>query len=157
MLIWTARVSKKKTAAMTAAILVVVLAVVVVLGKHADSADSNLPQLANNEARVSYLQSMGWEVEPEPVETLQFLLPEKLEEPYLTYNELQDSQGFDLSTACGKQVSRFTYTVTNYPNRPEGVQLNLYVCEEQPVAGDVLCAGADGFQDTLVYPTSQDN
>lgn len=157
MLIWTARVSKKKTAAMTAAILVVVLAVVVVLGKHADSADSNLPQLADNEARVSYLQSMGWEVEPEPVETLQFLLPEKLEEPYLTYNELQDSQGFDLSTACGKQVSRFTYTVTNYPNRPEGVQLNLYVCEEQPVAGDVLCAGADGFQDTLVYPTSQDN
>ncbi len=154
MLIWTARVSKKKTAAM---ILVVVLAVVVVLGKHADSADSNLPQLADNEARVSYLQSMGWEVEPEPVETLQFLLPEKLEEPYLTYNELQDSQGFDLSTACGKQVSRFTYTVTNYPNRPEGVQLNLYVCEEQPVAGDVLCAGADGFQDTLVYPTSQDN
>ena len=157
MLIWTARVSKKKTAAMTAAILVVVLAVVVVLGKHADSADSNLPQLADNEARVSYLQSMGWEVEPEPVETLQFLLPEKLEEPYLTYNELQDSQGFDLSTACGKQVSRFTYTVTNYPNRPEGVQVNLYVCEEQPVAGDVLCAGADGFQDTLVYPTSQDN
>ena len=157
MLIWPARVSKKKTAAMTAAILVVVLAIVVVLGKHADSADSNLPQLADNEARVSYLQSMGWEVEPEPVETLQFLLPEKLEEPYLTYNELQDSQGFDLSTACGKQVSRFTYTVTNYPNRPEGVQLNLYVCEEQPVAGDVLCAGADGFQDTLVYPTSQDN
>ena len=131
------------------------LAVVVVLGKHADSADSNLPQLADNEARVSYLQSMGWEVEPEPVETLQFLLPEKLEEPYLTYNELQDSQGFDLSTACGKQVSRFTYTVTNYPNRPEGVQLNLYVCEEQPVAGDVLCAGADGFQDTLVYPETE--
>ena len=98
---------------------------------------------------------MGWEVEPEPVETLQFLLPEKLEEPYLTYNELQDSQGFDLSTACGKQVSRFTYTVTNYPNRPEGVQLNLYVCEEQPVAGDVLCAGADGFQDTLVYPETE--
>ena len=147
MLIWPARVSKKKPAAITAAILVVVLAVVVVLGKHADSADSNLPQLADNEARVSYLQSMGWEVEPEPVETLQFLLPEKLEEPYLTYN--------DLSTACGKQVSRFTYTVTNYPNRPEGVQLNLYVCEEQPVAGDVLCAGADGFQDTLVYPETE--
>ena len=82
----------------------------------------------------------------------QFLLPEKLEEPYLTYNELQDSQGFDLSACCGKQVARYTYTVTNYPGRPEGVQANLYVCEGQPVAGDILCAGADGFQDTLVYP-----
>ena len=71
---------------------------------------------------------------------------------YLTYNELQDSQGFDLSACCGKQVARYTYTVTNYPGRPEGVQANLYVCEGQPVAGDILCAGADGFQDTLVYP-----
>jgi len=76
----------------------------------------------------------------------------ELEEPYLTYNELQDSQGFDLSACCGKQVARYTYTVTNYPGRPEGVQANLYVCEGQPVAGDILCAGADGFQDTLVYP-----
>lgn len=155
MLIWTARVSKKKTAVITAVILVAVLAVVVLVGNQVDPAVSGLPQLADNDARVSYLQSMGWEVDPEPVETLQFLLPEKLEEPYLTYNELQDSQGFDLSTACGKQVSRFTYTVTNYPDRPEGVQLNLYICEEQPVAGDILCAGADGFQDTLVYPTAE--
>lgn len=152
MLIWTARVSKKKTAVITAVILVAVLAVVVLVGNQADPAVSGLPQLADNEARVSYLQSMGWEVDPEPVETLQFLLPEKLEEPYLTYNELQDSQGFDLSECCGKQVARYTYTVTNYPGRPEGVQANLYVCEGQPVAGDILCAGADGFQDTLVYP-----
>lgn len=152
MLIWTARVSKKKTAAITAVILVAVLAVVVLVGNQADPAVSGLPQLADNDARVSYLQSMGWEVDPEPVETLQFLLPEKLEEPYLTYNELQDSQGFDLSACCGKQVARYTYTVTNYPGRPEGVQANLYVCEGQPVAGDILCAGADGFQDTLVYP-----
>ena len=99
MLIWTARVSKKKTALITAVILVAVLAVVVLVGNQADPAVSGLPQLADNDARVSYLQSMGWEVDPEPVETLQFLLPEKLEEPYLTYNELQDSQGFDLSTA----------------------------------------------------------
>ena len=92
------------------------------------------------------------DVEAEPVETLQFLLPEELEEPYLTYNELQDAQGFDLSACCGKQVARYTYTVTNYPGRAEGVQANLYICEGQPVAGDILCAGADGFQDTLVYP-----
>ena len=49
-------------------------------------------------------------------------------------------------------MARYTYAVTNYPGRAEGVQANLYVCEGQPVAGDILCAGADGFQDTLVYP-----
>lgn len=55
-----------------------------------------------------------------------------------------------------QQVTRFTYTVTNYPQRPDGVQLNLYICEDLPVAGDVVCTGTDGFQDTLVFPQQTD-
>ena len=61
-------------------------------------------------------------------------------------------QGFDLSTCCGKQLTRFTFTVTNYPDRPNGVQANLYLCEEQLVAGDILCSGENGFQVALTYP-----
>ena len=99
---------------------------------------------------MAYLQSLGWEVEPEPIETLQFLLPAELEEPYRSYNELQLSQGFDLTRCCGKQVSRCTYTVTNYPGQPEGVQANLYICEDVPVAGDVCSSGARGFQEPLL-------
>ena len=141
MLIWTARVSKK-TKAVVAVILAGILAAAVLLlvGRSGGGQDAAAWQLTGNADRIAYLESMGWQVE------------EELEEPYLTYNELQDSQGFDLSACCGKQVARYTYTVTNYPGRPEGVQANLYVCEGQPVAGDILCAGADGFQDTLVYP-----
>ena len=136
MLIWTARVSKK-TKAVVAVILAGILAAAVLLlvGRSGGGQDAAAWQLTGNADRIAYLESMGWQVEEEPVETLQFLLPEKLEEPYLTYNELQDSQGFDLSACCGKQVARYTYTVTNYPGRPEGVQANLYVCEGQPVAG----------------------
>ena len=107
-----------------------------------------------NEGRVTYLEKLGWQVEPEPLETLQFLLPETLEEPYLTYNGLQKSQGFDLSACCGKQVTRYTYTVTNYPGRSQGVQANLYICEDRPAAGDIFCAGADGFQEGLAFPKS---
>ena len=114
------------------------------------------PLLATNEDRVAYLESLGWEVNPEPVETLQFLLPDTLEEPYLSYNQLQLAQGFDLTQYTGKQVTRYTYTVTNDPRCAQGVQANLYVCEEVPVAGDILCSGADGFQDTLVYPAAAD-
>lgn len=153
MLIWTARISKK-TKAVVAVILagILVAAVILLAGRSHAGRDAAAWQLDSNADRVAYLESMGWQVEAEPVETLQFLLPEKLEEPYLTYNELQDAQGFDLSVCCGKQVARYTYTVTNYPGRADGVQANLYVCEGQPVAGDILCAGADGFQDPLVYP-----
>ena len=156
MLIWTARISKK-TKAVVAVILagILVAAVILLAGRSHAGRDAASRQLDSNADRVAYLESMGWQVESEPVETLQFLLPEKLEEPYLTYNELQDTQGFDLSVCCGKQVARYTYTVTNYPGRAEGVQANLYVCEGQPVAGDILCAGADGFQETLVYPAEE--
>ena len=151
MLIFTTRFSKKKAVLAVLLLGAVIAAVILFLGRGA-AEEAPAPQLLTNEDRVSYLQSMGWEVAPEPVETLQFLLPDHLEEPYLSYNELQGAQGFDLSPCCGKQLSRFTYTVSNYPGRPEGVQLNLYTCEDRPVAGDILCAGANGFQDTLVYP-----
>ncbi|WP_417043526.1 DUF4830 domain-containing protein [Dysosmobacter sp.] len=152
MVIWTARFSKKAKAVLLVIALGVVAAVVILLSGGQGSEATVEIHLATNDDRVAYLQSLGWTVEPEPVETLQFLLPEELSEPYLTYNQLQEEQGFDLSQCCGKQVSRYTYTVTNYPGRTEGVQANLYVCEEAPVAGDILCAGADGFQDTLVFP-----
>ena len=152
MVIWTARISKRAKAALAVILAGAVLAAVILLAGRGGEEDAAGQRLADNGDRVAYLESLGWQVEAEPVETLQFLLPETLEEPYLSSNELQDSQGFDLSACCGKQVARYTYTVTNDPGRPEGVQANLYVCEEMPVAGDILCAGADGFQDTLVYP-----
>lgn len=152
MLIWTARFSRKKAILAVLALGVAAAAVILLLGRAPSTNEDAAVHLETNEDRVAYLEGMGWAVVAEPVETLQFLLPEKLVEPYLTYNELQDAQGFDLAQACGKQVSRYTYTVTNYPGRSEGVQANLYVCEETPVAGDILCPGSDGFQETLVFP-----
>ena len=80
MLIWTTRISKK-TAVFAVILLGLVIAVLVFLAGHGESSnDSAMPQLTTNEERVAYLQSLGWEVLPEPIETLQFLLPETLEE-----------------------------------------------------------------------------
>ena len=152
MLIWTTRFSRKK-AVLTVIAMGIVMAVLILLTGRTESGNSSArPELADNSQRVEYLRSLGWEVDTEPVETLQFLLPEKLEEPYLSYNELQLSQGFDLTACLGKQVERYTYTVTNYPERPEGVQANLYICEDYPVAGDICCPGAGGFQASLAFP-----
>lgn len=152
MLIQTIRLTRKK--AVLAAILAGILmsALILLLGRGGGSEEASAPQLTGNAERVAYLRELGWEVEEEPVTTLQFLLPPQLKGDYVAYNDLQKQQGFDLEACCGKQVTRYTYAVTNYPQRPDGVQLNLYVCEELPVAGDVVCTGADGFQDTLVFP-----
>lgn len=151
MLIWTARLTRKKAAAAVILAGALLCALILFLGRPLEE-EAPPADLTTNEARIAYLGDWGWEVEPEPVETLQFLLPETLDEPYLSYNVLQKSQGFDLAECCGKQVSRYTYAVTNYPQRQEGVQVNLYVCEGMPVAGDVCCSGESGFRNPLAYP-----
>ena len=151
MKIWNIRLTKKRAAGAVIAAGLALMGLLFYLGRPAEEGEAScLPD--TNEARVEYLSQWGWEVDPEPVETLQFLLPDTLEEPYLSYNVLQKSQGFDLSRCCGKQVSRYTYLVTNYPGDREGVQVNLYLCEGEPVAGDVCCTGADGFRNPLEYP-----
>ena len=150
MFIWSTRLSKKKLVlggVLIACVLAAALCLPTLLG--AEEAPAALPGETNAQ-RVEYLRNCGWEVVEEPVETFQFLLPEKLEEPYASYNDLQLSQGFDLRPYCGRQLARYTYTLTNYPDRPEGVQANLYVCDGQIIGGDIFWPGAGGFQEALL-------
>lgn len=150
MLIWTAKFSRKKAVAAVILMGIVMAVLIVLVGRVPEEPETPLPKLTTNAEQVAYLRSLGWQVEPEPIETLQFLLPPELEEPYLSYNQLQLSQGFDMAKCCGKQVSRYTYAVTNYPGQNEGVQANLYICEEAPAAGDICSSGANGFQEPLI-------
>lgn len=151
MMIWTAKFSKKRAVAAVIFMGVVMAALILLMGRAPEEEEpAPPPRLTDNAQRVDYLRSLGWDVEEEPIETLQFLLPAELEEPYLSYNALQLAQGFDLAACCGRQVSRYTYAVRNHPSGAEGVQANLYVCGELPVAGDVFRAGSDGFQAPLI-------
>ena len=154
MFIVTAKVPKRRSVALAAAAILALGAAVLALHGHSPkSAESEASlQAETNEQRVAYLESLGWEVDAEPVETLRLSLPEALTEPYLSYNQLQLRQGFDLTPCLGKTVDRCTYRVSNYPGRPNGCQADLYVCEGVIVAGDIVCTGADGFIDTLEFP-----
>lgn len=115
--------------------------------------DASAERVETNEQRVAYLNTLGWEVDPEPLESLKLTLPETLEEPYRSYNELQRKQGFDLTPYLGETLERCTYRVTNYPGHAGDCQIDLYICDGTVVAGDVICTGADGFIATLDFPT----
>ena len=152
MFVLTTRLRKKR------AILVGVLAILLIAGGllwRGLSREAEAPEetvLRDNEDRIAYLKDLGWEVDEEPVESMELELPEELTGSYAAYNELQLAQGFDLRDYLGQGVSRWTYQVRNYPDRPEDVQLNLYLCEDRPIAGDIIAGGEGGFQDTLRYP-----
>ena len=68
----------------------------------------------NGLAQVRFLQSYGWEVNEQPCEMVQVVIPESFGDVYENYNEIQKQQGFDLSRFRGKQVSRCSYEVLNY-------------------------------------------
>lgn len=124
-----------------------------VLLLHACVSERSAPA-ATDEQRAGYLTALGWQVDPEPVETLSLTLPDPLEEPYQSYNVLQLSQGFDLRAYCGKTLERCSYTVTNHPSG-RVCQANLYVFRGEVIAGDILCTGEGGFIAPLAFPTKE--
>ena len=121
------------------------------LGKGVDPAQQTV-SAATNEERLAYLAELGWQVEAEPVETLNLELPGDLSGDYGDYTALQDQQGLPFSQFGGRTVSRFTYRITNYPGYDGPVQANLYVCDGQLIGGDVVATGEGGFLRGLAFP-----
>ena len=154
MFIVTAKVPKRRYFLLCALAVLAVLIALLALRGGKTEAKSDGPSLeaATNEQRVAYLTSLGWEVDEEPIEALQLTLPDELVEPYRSYNEIQLKQGFDLIPCLGETLERYTYCVTNYPDRPKGCQADLYVYDGTIVAGDIVCTGTNGFIDTLEFP-----
>ena len=138
--------------------LLALAALVGMLALRGRSGEHNAPveRLETNEQRVAYLNAPGWEVDPEPLETLKLTLPATLEEPYRSYNELQLKQGFDLTPYLGETLERCTYRVTNYPGHALDCQVDLYIHDGTVVAGDVICTGANGFIATLEFPAEDE-
>ena len=135
MFIITAKCSKRRVVKI---LLIFALLLSLFLALRACRHSSPPPVIATgtNEERIAYLASLGWEVNDQPIETLSVTLGETLEEPYLSYNDLQLSQGFDLTRYCGQTLSRYTYVVTNYPDASLPCQADLYVCDGVLAAGD---------------------
>ena len=149
MFVCSLRFSRGKTILCAVLLLVAVLAVGIVPGLLEEkSAPVSLilqgHKISDNNARVEYLRSYGWEVEEEAESIEEIVIPEEFSEVFQKYNEIQKEQGFDLEKLKGQRVKRYTYIVTNYPNEPEHVRANLFVCKEKVVAGDICSLKVQG-------------
>lgn len=100
---------------------------------------------ATDQERVDFLAQFGWEIDPEPLEIRELVIPQEFNDVYRNYNEVQKAQGMDLIPYAGKQCRRFTYRVTNYPDHPEGVHANLLVLDGKVIGGDICSVDLDGF------------
>ena len=98
----------------------------------------------SNEDRVEFLNRFGWEVKSEPSETVNVTVPEVFDDIFEGYNKLQIEQGLDLSRYRRKTVTRYTYTVTNYPDYDGEVFATLLVYRGRVIGGDICSAEAEG-------------
>ena len=103
-----------------------------------------------NEDRVKFLEQFGWEVTPEPVEVCDIIIPAKFNAVYENYNNIQKTQGLDLSKYKQQSCTRYTYQILNYKNAPNNVRANILVLNNRVIGGDICSVELDGFMHGFV-------
>ena len=135
MMVMTAKVDMKKIALILGAIAAVIAAIILFFG--GGDAQATSATVTDNDARVQFLKSFGWEVANSPVESSQVRIPEQTTEVFDRYNQLQKNQGYDLSHYAGKKVMRYVYRINNYPDAKEPVYATLLVYKDRIIGGDI--------------------
>lgn len=145
-------ITRRRMALLSLALGMVIGSALLLAGCFGGEKEPEIITAATPEARVAFLEGLGWQVEPQPIETLDLQLPETLESEWADYAKLQKGQNLPFAEFTGQAVKRYTYTVTNYPDIPQGVQANLYLWGDQIIGGDIIATGQGGFQSDLVFP-----
>ena len=146
MFVMTARVNKTAIFIGLAVLAVTVGLLLSLFGGGADAEPTaaTAPAADTNDARVKFLADLGWEVTASPAESMQVRIPKESTEVFDRYNQLQKSQGYDLSKFAGKTVMRYVYQISNYPGATEPVYATILVHRDQIIGGDITDTAPGG-------------
>ena len=92
-----------------------------------------------------FLSQFGWVVDAGSAETQEVTVPAEFDKVFAGYNELQKSQGLDLSKYKKKKVTRYTFAVTNYDGYEGAVYANVLTYRGRVIGGDICSADVSGF------------
>ena len=104
MLIMTTKVDKRMRLIAAAAGIAAIAALLFLCGgdSRPTANMTTAPAADTNDARVKFLTDLGWDVTASPAEAAEVKIPKDADEVFDRYNELQKSQGYDLSKYAGK-------------------------------------------------------
>lgn len=152
MFVFTAKLSKPKLFA--AGILLLAAVLLIVLLAVSGGGTPTAPVGATNDERVAYLATFGWSVNAEPTQTQKVKIPDTAENKvFARYNDLQKSQGFDLTDFAGKEVMRYVYEILNYPDASAPVYASVLVYDGHIIGGDVTNSAPDGVIHGFALPS----
>lgn len=112
---------------------------------YTETANVNFNKIKTNDDRIDFLEQFGWTVAEIAVDEQKVKIPEEFDKIMLSYNEFQRQMGLDLAKYKGKEVMRYTYEVTNYPEYEGRVYANVIVYRNKVIGGDICSADAQGF------------
>lgn len=99
----------------------------------------------DNNSRILFFKECGLEVTSDPIEETEITIPSTFNSTYSSYNEMQKSQGFDLSKYMGKRCQKYTYQILNYDSSSTPTKANILIYKNKVIAGDIFRTGSDGF------------
>ncbi len=115
-----------------AVILVALIAIIIIIGQFS-TISIGVVDGSTNQKRVAYLSSLGLKVNETAVSVKNTRIPEKLSGIYEEYNEIQKSQGFNLSNFKGKDATHYSYSLSD----KENITVNILVVDNKIIAGDI--------------------
>lgn len=140
----TAKITKKR---IFCAALAIIIPLMIILAININSSgDSSVDTAAKTSGeRLNFLSQFGWQCDESAETVKDSVIPEKFDDVYVKYNEIQTQQGFSLEKYKGKSVKIYTEKVLNYPENSENVYATLMVYDGKIIGGDIHSTALDGF------------
>lgn len=154
MFICTVRANTLKLFCVIAASLVILCSIILMIPEYtpvstkavaAEAVKYNYDKIKTEDDIKGFLAQFGWETESEPLEEIQIKIPSEFDKIMNSYNELQRNQGLDLSKYRGREVTRYTYKVTNFPDYSGTVMANVILYKNRVIGGDLCSSDVTGF------------
>ena len=114
------------------------------------TADVKLGGIKTNEDRLEFISQFNISVAGEAKESESFTVPDNFDRILSAYNEIQKSQGLDLTKYKNKSVTRYTYSVNGYEGYEGEVNVNLIIYRNTVIACDISTADPTGFVRPLI-------
>ncbi len=154
MFIYTIRASTLKFFCVIALSVAVLCAVILTIPEYtpvstkavaAESSKYTYNKIKTSDDITAFLAQFGWETEKTPLEEVKIRIPTEFDKVMNSYNELQRGQGLDLSKYRGKEVTRYTFRITNYPDYDGEVMANVIIYKNRVIGGDICTSDVTGF------------
>lgn len=153
MFVFTAKLNRKSAVAAVAVLAVLLIAVILLVSlRSIGAASTKKPEtsgITDAAGAARYLTGLGWQVEPQPLEVKDLVIPRSFSGVYADYAALQAKQGYPLAEYGGMEARRYSFRVLNHPSGEENIVADLIVCGQTVIAGDIQSTALDGFMTGL--------